>query len=102
VQSGSSANRRMISSAVVCWRHCGSQAPNDVAARCATKPRLLTALPPYTPPRKAARRTRKPVAFANMDNGSRRAAEDVQFLVVSRCRCAVAGLVLFVVGHSTS
>jgi hypothetical protein len=62
-------------------------------------PTLLTTLTPNPPPRKAARRTRKPVTFANLDYGSRRAAEDVQFLVVSRCGCAVAGLVLFVVGH---
>jgi hypothetical protein len=42
------------------------------------------------------------MAFMHMDNGSCWAAENVQFLVVSRCRSAVAGLVLFLVGHSPS
>jgi hypothetical protein len=65
-------------------------------------PTLLATLLPYTPPCKVAWRTRKSVAFTNMNNGSRWAAENVQFLVVSRCRSAVAGLVLFVIGHSLS
>jgi hypothetical protein len=63
---------------------------------------LLTALLPYPSPREAARRTRKPVTFTNMDNNSRRGAENVQFRVVSRHRSTIARLVLFVIGHSLS
>ena len=62
-------------------------------------PVLLTPLPPYPSPREVARCTWKPVAFTNMDNGSRWAAENVQFLVMSRRRSTIAGLVLFLVGH---
>ena len=62
----------------------------------------LAALPPYPPPRKSTWCTRKAVAFMHVDNGSRWVAENVQFLVVSRCRSAVAGLVLFLIGHSPS
>ena len=62
----------------------------------------LTALPPYSPPRKAARCIWKRLAFRYVHNLTGVVAEDVQFLVVSRCGCAVAGLVLFLIGHSLS
>jgi hypothetical protein len=60
----------------------------------------LTAFLPYPPPRKAARRTRKSVAFMNMDNGPRWGAKNVQFFVVSRRRRTIAGLVFLLIGHS--
>jgi hypothetical protein len=69
------------------------------ATGAADWPIPLTPLPPYSPPCKAARCTRQRVAFVNMDNGPYRAAENVQFLVMSRRRSTIAGLVLFLVGH---
>ena len=60
----------------------------------------LTVLAPYPPSCKYARPARQPVTFANMDNCSRWVSDDVEFLVVRRCRSAVSRLVLFlVVGH---
>ena len=41
----------------------------------------------------------KLIARLNVDNGPCRAAEDIQLLVVSRCRSAVAGSVLIFIGH---
>ena len=66
-------------------------------------PLQLATLLRYPPPPKATRRTRKPVAFTNMDNRPCGGAEHVQFFVVAGCRSGVSGPVLFpLVGHSLS
>ena len=72
--------------------------PDDSGSRSPT----LLRLPPYPSPRKAPRCSRQRVTFTDMDNGARLGAEDVQFLIVRRCRRAVAGLVLFLVRHRPS
>jgi hypothetical protein len=59
----------------------------------------LTGILPYPLPRKITRCRWKLIARLNVDNGPCRAAEDVQLLVVSRCRGAVAGLVLIFIEH---
>ena len=56
--------------------------------------------PRCPPPRKVTRRTRKSVAFMNMDNCPRWGAKNVQFFVMSCRRRTIAGLVFLLIGHS--